>query len=147
MRGVNMNKGKKFSREVRNRDRLQEIEGRQFVFKAKVGSRSMTTGYTIGRKPTVELIAVVDNSNQGRVLADHLWVRREEIANPEIIDELIDSSSPDDIKRIVFRGRAYAYCKETRGGTFLGKPKYSIGEIEVIEASAKAPYKKMELAS
>lgn len=133
-RRVSTRKGQP-TRAVRFRRGLEELNGAFTRFRANVGRASMTSWKTNGvRLETLELRDVFSWNEPDRKIADHVWVKLDDIENRDVIEKLLALDTPN-VKRIVFNGIVYPYA-EPMGGkgfhSFRGFH-YSIGSIEVLE--------------
>ena len=123
-----------YTKNIRQRKGLEPFEGQKATFRATVGRASMTNWKTSGiRQPTLELKAIYAWDNPNRMIADHIWVKLNSIANKEVVESLL-ALETDNVKRIVFSGIVYSYIEAYgRKGFHHASPHYSIGDIEVSE--------------
>lgn len=124
----------KFTKNIRYRSGLQEIEGQTIKFRATLGRTSMTNWRTAGsRQKTLELKSIYTWDAPDHMIADHIWVKLNTFQNQEIINKLIGLET-DNVKRIVFTGTVYPYSEPFYGrGFHRFHFRYSIKDIEVDE--------------
>lgn len=117
---------------VRYRTGLINYQGIRTRFRATIGRSSMTSWRTSGiRLQTLELNSIFAWDEPDKMLADHLWVKVDDIVNREVIDSLLELKT-DIIKRIVFSGVVYPYCEPFRGRGFHSfRERFSIGEMRI----------------
>ena len=135
----NKKKSTKVSRSVQRRTGLSELYGQTVRFEAVVGRPSMTSWKSTGlRQETLELRAIYCLDNPGRLLADHIWVKMADFDDRSELDTLLKQKGVT--KKIVFTGTVYGYCEPFGGRGFHGFSgyRYSIGNLELLEASAAA---------
>ena len=124
-----------FKKTVKFRDALAEYVGKEMKFRAVLGRKSMTNWKTSGiRQETLELKAIYSWNCPDRLIADHVWVKLDDIINREMVEELINIKTTT-VKRIVFTGVVYPYAEPFKGRGFLSYHglHYSIGNIEINE--------------
>ena len=128
-----MKKEKRLPKRIRFRDGLGEFVAQKMKFVAEIGRQSMTNFRTAGiRQATLEL-KNVRRGDTGELLADHLWVKKEDFTDPEVAEALRNK------RRMEFEGVVYPYSEPIGGRGFKNwhGPRYSIGEMDVWETFPK----------
>lgn len=129
-----MKKKSEYTASVKNRSRLRALNGLKTAFQAIVGRRSMTGFKTQGiRQETVELKRICAWGRPEEILADHVWVKLDDISNREIIDDMPAEGG----QMISFTGVVYPYGEPFQGKSFWGfaDRRYSIGNIDIMNAA------------
>ena len=125
---------KKLPKSIAYRNRLGDSEGQRVSFRAVVGRKGRSVGFSGGIAiETLELKALYEMDKPNTLIADHLWVKAEDVVNSEVLDELL-ALKTEITKRIVITGIPYRYSEPLGGRGFKSyRPKYSIGDIEILE--------------
>ena len=131
-----MKKEKVWSRRERFRDDLEDLCFHPEYFRAKVGRMSKTNFRGEGfREDTLEL-REVRIATTGRIVADHIWIKPDEVENKEVLDLLMRTPSCGQ-KTVEFSGTAYRYGEPPRGRGFHSWHgfKYALGDILIKRTS------------
>ena len=123
-----------FTKSVRFRRALELSLGKPIKFRATLGRKSMTSWKTTGaRLETLELKCLYEWNDPDHLLADHIWIKMDDIENREVVEALLEMET-EVTKRITFVGVPYSYAEPFRGRGFHSYHEhYSIGEVEIQE--------------